>query len=51
LIVSYDDSEKGLDLAERAKELLGVGEVQIAGQQQGIVDLTIVVGKDFLDTL
>ena len=51
LIVSYDDSEHGLGLAERAKELLGVGQVQVAGQQQGIVDLTIVVGKDFVDTL
>jgi hypothetical protein len=51
LIVTYDDSDKGLALAERAKRLLGVGEVQISAQRQGIVDLTIVVGKDFLRTL
>jgi hypothetical protein len=51
LIVTYDSSDKGLALAERAKRLLGVGEVQISAQRQGIVDLTIVVGKDFLRTL
>jgi LytR cell envelope-related transcriptional attenuator/LytR_cpsA_psr family len=51
LIVTYDSSDKGLALAERAKRLLGVGEVQISVQRQGIVDLTIVVGKDFLRTL
>lgn len=48
LVIAYDSSETGIGLAERAKELLGVGEVQVSAQQQGIVDLTIVVGKDFL---
>ena len=48
LVIAYDSSEKGIALAERARELLGVGEVQVSVQQQGIVDLTIVVGKDFL---
>ena len=48
LIVTYDSSEKGIAIAERAQELLGVGEVQISAQGQGIVDLTIVVGEDFL---
>lgn len=48
LIVTYDSSPEGLALAEKAKELLGVGEVQVSVQEQGIVDLTIVVGKDFL---
>lgn len=47
-IVSYDESVAGLRTAERAQRLLGVGEVQISSQGQGIVDLTIVVGKDFL---
>ena len=47
LVITYDSSEAGMDLAERARELLGTGEVQISGQDQGIVDLTIVVGKDF----
>lgn len=50
LVVAYDSSEEGVALAERARELLGVGEVQVSAQQQGIVDLTIVVGKDFLRT-
>ena len=48
LIVTYDSSDEGLEIAERAQELLGVGEVQVSAQGQGIVDLTIVVGKDFL---
>jgi hypothetical protein len=48
LIVTYDDSPEGIALAERARDLIGLGEVQVSGQQQGIVDLTIVIGKDFL---
>ncbi len=48
LIVTYDESPEGKALAERARELLGVGEVQVSAQEQGSVDLTIVVGKDFL---
>ena len=48
LIITYDNTPEGQRLAERAKRLLGVGEVQVSVQQQGIVDLTIVVGKDFL---
>ena len=48
LIVTYDDTEEGQALAQRARDLLGVGEVQISAQRQGSVDLTIVIGKDFL---
>lgn len=47
LIITYDSSEVGMALAERARSLLGGGEIQISGQDQGIVDLTIVVGEDF----
>jgi hypothetical protein len=50
LVVTYDASPEGTALAEKAKELLGVGKVQVSAQAQGIVDLTIVVGKDFLRT-
>jgi polyisoprenyl-teichoic acid--peptidoglycan teichoic acid transferase len=50
LIVTYDETAAGRDLAQRARDLLGVGQVQVSAQQQGIVDLTIVVGKDFLRT-
>lgn len=48
LIVTYDASPEGREIADKARELLGVGEVQISAQEQGIVDLTIVIGKDFL---
>jgi hypothetical protein len=47
LIITYDSSAEGMASATRAQELLGVGEVQVSAQEQGIVDLTIVVGKDF----
>jgi hypothetical protein len=49
-IVTYSDTPEGLAQAQRAKDLLGVGQVQVSAQTQGIVDLTIVVGKDFLRT-
>ena len=48
LIITYDSSDHGISLAEKARELLGLGEVQVSAQQQGIVDLTIVVGEDWL---
>jgi len=48
LIVAYDASPESLAAARRARELLGVGRVQVSAQPQGIVDLTVVVGKDFL---
>ena len=50
LIIAYDSSPEGQAIAADARELLGVGEVQVSAQDQGIVDLTIVVGKDFLRT-
>jgi hypothetical protein len=50
LVITYDDSAEGQALAERARKLIGVGEVQVSNQAQGIVDLTIVIGKDFLRT-
>jgi hypothetical protein len=37
-------------VADRARDLLTVGRVQVSAQQQGIVYLTIVVGMDFLET-
>ena len=50
LLITYDDTEADRAIAERARELLGVGEFQVSVQEQGIVDLTIVVGRDFLRT-
>jgi polyisoprenyl-teichoic acid--peptidoglycan teichoic acid transferase len=51
-IVTYDASPEGIAAAERAQRLLGVGRVLVSAQERGIVsvDLTIVVGKDFLRT-
>jgi len=51
LIITYEDTERADAIAEEARELIGLGEVQISANEQGIVDLTIVVGKDFLRTL
>jgi polyisoprenyl-teichoic acid--peptidoglycan teichoic acid transferase len=48
LIVTYDTTARGTQLAREAAEALGVGKVRVGGSGQGIVDLTIVVGKDFL---
>jgi polyisoprenyl-teichoic acid--peptidoglycan teichoic acid transferase len=48
LVITYDSSPEGEALAEKARDLPGVGKVQVSAQPQGIVDLTIVVGKDFL---
>jgi hypothetical protein len=47
-VVTYDASPTGLAAARRIRGLLGVGRVQISPQTQGIVNLTVVVGKDFL---
>jgi hypothetical protein len=47
-VITYDPSPAGQALATKARDLLGVGEVQVSGQGQGSVDLTIIVGKDFL---
>lgn len=51
LIITYEDSDEADAIAEQARSLIGLGEVQMSANQQGIVDLTIVVGKDFLRTL
>ena len=48
-IVIYESTPEAQESAERVRDLLSVGEVQVSVQPQGIVDLTIVVGKDFID--
>lgn len=50
LLITYDDTDADIAIAQRARRLLGVGEFQVSVQEQGIVDLTIVVGRDFLRT-
>jgi hypothetical protein len=33
--------------AERVRDLLDVGDVQVAGPASGLADVTVVIGKDF----
>ena len=40
-------SEAHRSLGERVRDLLGVGQVQVAGPASGLADVTVVVGKDF----
>jgi anionic cell wall polymer biosynthesis LytR-Cps2A-Psr (LCP) family protein len=47
-IVVYSDSKSALATAAELKKLLGVGEVLVSRQPQSIVDVTIVVGRDYL---
>lgn len=38
--------EGGRELAERVRDSLGVGEVQVGGPASGLADVTVVVGRD-----
>lgn len=49
-IVVYSDSTQSLAVAEEIRAALGVGEVLISRNKQSVVDVTIVVGKDYLRT-
>jgi len=40
-------SEERRALGEHVRDLMGVGEVQVAGPASGLADVTVVVGKDF----
>lgn len=40
-------SRGDLEAAERAKELLGAGEISLGNQPAGLADVTVVVGRDF----
>lgn len=51
LIIVYSDDEEQLARARRIEELLGVGRVERSLTPQSVVDITIVVGHDFLDEL
>jgi polyisoprenyl-teichoic acid--peptidoglycan teichoic acid transferase len=48
-ILIYDESERSLAAAERVREQLGVGSIQVSRQPQSVVDLTIVVGADLVE--
>ena len=47
-ILLYDNDPSHHQAAERVRALLGVGEILLSRQPQSVVDLTIVVGADFV---
>ena len=47
-ILIYAEDERSLAAAEQVQRRLGVGTIQLSRQPQSVVDLTIVVGADFL---
>lgn len=47
-IVVYSDAKDAIEVGEEIRKALGVGEILISRQRQGIVDVTIVVGRDYL---
>ncbi|MBI4730010.1 MAG: LCP family protein [Acidobacteria bacterium] len=47
-IVVYSDDRDALAVGDRVRRLLGVGRVEVGLRPQTFVDVTIVVGKDFL---
>lgn len=46
-IVIYDDQQDLRSQAAAIQKLLGVGKIELARRGQSVVDLTIVVGRDF----
>jgi hypothetical protein len=46
-IVIYSDDAAAHALADRVRRLLGVGRIQVGRRAQTIVDVTVVVGRDF----
>ena len=49
IILVYREDQRSLDAAELVQERLGVGTIQVSRQPQSVVDLTVVVGADFLE--
>jgi hypothetical protein len=48
-IVVYSDSEEALKVGAEVRGILGVGETVVSLQKQSLVDVTIVVGRDYLE--
>jgi len=48
-IVIYGDDAASLALGQEIRNLLGVGTVEVGTRAQSIVNVTVVLGKDFLD--
>lgn len=47
-ILIYDESAASRAAADRVRQALGVGRILVSRQPQSVVDLTIVVGADFV---
>jgi polyisoprenyl-teichoic acid--peptidoglycan teichoic acid transferase len=47
-ILIYDDTAEHLEMARDVRERLGVGVIERSATPQSVVDLTIIVGADFL---
>ncbi|HJT37142.1 MAG TPA: LCP family protein [Actinomycetota bacterium] len=47
-IVVYSDDATGLALGQEIRNLLGVGRVEVGTRAETVVDVTVVLGRDFL---
>lgn len=47
-VVVYGDDAASIALAQKIRDVLGVGEVEVGTRGQTVVDVTILVGKDFV---
>lgn len=47
-ILVYDEDAATLDAARALQEQLGVGTIQVSRQPQSVIDITVVVGADFV---
>jgi LytR cell envelope-related transcriptional attenuator len=48
-IIVYGDDQKSMALARKIRSLLGVGSIQIGTRALTVVDVTVVLGKDFVE--
>jgi LytR cell envelope-related transcriptional attenuator len=47
-IIIYSNDAAGLALGQEVRNLLGVGTVEVGTNAQTIVNVTVILGKDFL---
>jgi anionic cell wall polymer biosynthesis LytR-Cps2A-Psr (LCP) family protein len=50
-VIVYGDDEQSLALGRKIKSLLGVGTIEVGTRPQSVVDVTVVLGKDFLSRI
>ena len=48
-IVIYGDDARSIAVGQEIRNLLGVGTVAVGARQQTVADVTVVLGKDFLN--